>query len=77
MVKISRYILILTAVVGLSVVLPQFYRMAFEKPSRSPLIQYSCIDHNFMIFRPDADEKWTNAEGTILTRQGVRMGVAI
>ncbi|WP_319481118.1 DUF4857 domain-containing protein [uncultured Draconibacterium sp.] len=43
--------------------------MAFEKPSRSPLIQYSCIDHNFMIFRPDADEKWTNAEGTILTRE--------
>ncbi len=69
MVKISRYILVLTAVVGLSVVLPQFYRMAFEKPGRNPLIQYSCIDHDFIILRPDADDKWTNREGTKLTRE--------
>ncbi len=69
MVKISRYILVFTAIIGLSVVLPQFYRMAFEKPTKTPLIQYSCIDHDFMIFRPDADNKWTNREGTKLTRE--------
>lgn len=66
MVKISRYILVFVAIVGLSIVLPQFYRMAFEKPTRTPFIQYSCIDHDFMIFRPDADEKWTNSAGTKL-----------
>ncbi|WP_319502354.1 DUF4857 domain-containing protein [uncultured Draconibacterium sp.] len=73
MVKISRYILVFMAILGLSVVLPQFYRMAFEKPSKSPLIQYSCIDHDFMIYRPDADDKWTNREGTKLTREAYEM----
>ena len=69
MVKISRYILVFVAIIGLSVVLPQFYRMAFEKPTRVPFIQYSCIDHDFMIFRPDAEAKWTNRKGKKLTRE--------
>ena len=69
MVKFSRYILVFVAIIGLSIVLPQFYQMAFEKPTRNPLIQYSCIDHDFIIFRPDAEDKWTNREGTKLTRE--------
>ena len=69
MVKISRYILVFVAIIGLSIVLPQFYRMAFEKPSSPPFILYSCIDHDFMIYRSKADEKWTNSKGTKLTRE--------
>nr|WP_321356480.1 DUF4857 domain-containing protein [uncultured Draconibacterium sp.] len=69
MVKFSRYILIFVAIIGLLILLPQFYRVAFEKPTRAPFIQYSCIDHDFMIFRSDADVKWTNSKGTKLTRE--------
>ncbi|QIA07948.1 DUF4857 domain-containing protein [Draconibacterium halophilum] len=42
--------------------------MAFEKPVRPPFIQYSCIDHDFMIFRSGEESKWSNSEGKVLSR---------
>ena len=68
MVKISRYILVLTAIVGFSMVLPQLYRMAFSKPYRMPFIMYSCTENEFMIRRSNKGVTWENEKGNSYSR---------
>jgi hypothetical protein len=51
MVRISRYILILTAVIAAATALPNLYWTIIEKPVKAPMIRYSCTDKTFMIFR--------------------------
>lgn len=55
MVKISRYILVIIAVVGFAITLPKLYWMAFSTPNRAPFIMYSCIENDFMIQRSVED----------------------
>ena len=69
MVKFSRYILVIIAVIGFAIVLPKFYWMAFEKPIRAPFIQYSCVDNDFMIIRSNDGVKRTNSKGDFFTRE--------
>ena len=69
MVKFSRYILVIIAVIAFAIVLPKFYWMAFEKPIRAPYIRYSCIDNDFMIIRSNDGVKYTNSKGEIFTRE--------
>lgn len=63
----SRYILVFATIVVLSVVAPKLYRMAFEKPVKKPFIQYSCIRHDFMIYRSN-EKTWTDTRGNQYTR---------
>lgn len=49
MKNISRYILVIIAIISLFVALPGLYWLAFEKPSRAPFVMYSCIENDFMI----------------------------
>lgn len=69
MVKFSRYILVIIGIIGFAIVLPKFYWMAFAKPIRAPFIQYSCIDHDFMILRSNDGVKRTNSQGKEFTRE--------
>jgi hypothetical protein len=55
MVKISRYILVVIAIVGFSIGIPKLYWMAFSKPIRVPFVMYSCIENDFMIQRSGED----------------------
>ena len=50
MEKLSRYILVLVAILVASIVLPELYWMAFDKPIRTPFVMYSCTDNDFMIY---------------------------
>ncbi|HUW92032.1 MAG TPA: DUF4857 domain-containing protein [Bacteroidales bacterium] len=64
MIKISRYILVLTGILVASVALPSLYWTIFEKVPRSPQIFYSCVTDDFVI----ADgSKRKNPEGRIFT----------
>ncbi len=73
MVKLSRYFLVVIAVIGFAIVIPKFYWMAFEKPIRSPFIMWSCIDNDFMITRSGDGLKRTSRNlekiGETLTRE--------
>jgi hypothetical protein len=69
MVKISRYILVLVAIIGFAIVLPRFYWMAFAKPIRAPYIQYSAVDDDFMIIRSNDGTIRTNRKGKVLSRE--------
>lgn len=48
MKNISRYILVIIAILALVVALPELYWLAFEKPNRAPFVMYSCVDNDFM-----------------------------
>ena len=69
MVKLSRYFLVLIAVVGFAIVLPKLYWMAFAKPIRAPYVMYSCIDNDFVIMRSGNGVKRTNIKGEEFTRE--------
>ena len=69
MVKLSRYFLVIIAIIGFTIVIPKSYWMAFEKPIRSPFVIYSCIDNDFMITRSGNGIKRTNAKGESFTRE--------
>lgn len=69
MVKISRYFLVIIAIIAFGVVLPKLYWVAFAKPIRVPLINYSCTDNNFILFHPGAAVKRCNSDGEELTRE--------
>ena len=60
MVKLSRYILVIIAVIGFAIVIPKFYWMTFAKPIRSPFVMWSCIDNDFMITRSGGGIKRTS-----------------
>lgn len=49
MIKFSRYLLVATAILVGSIVLPALYWTIFEKVPRSPSLFYSCITDDFII----------------------------
>ncbi|NOR74054.1 MAG: DUF4857 domain-containing protein [Draconibacterium sp.] len=73
MVKLSRYFLVVIAVIVFAIVIPKFYWMAFEKPIRVPFVIWSCIDNDFMITRTGDGLKRTSRNlektGETLTRE--------
>lgn len=68
MVKFSRYILVLIAILSLSMALPRLYWMMFEKPIKAPSIFYSCIDNEFLMIRPAQNSIKTNEKGDEISR---------
>lgn len=68
MEKISRYLLVIVAILTLAVILPKLYWMAFEKPVKRPFILYSCINNDFMIHRI-SEKTWEDAKGQQYTRE--------
>lgn len=68
MERLSRYILVLVAIVVASIVLPKLYWMTFEKPVRAPFVLYSCTDHTFMIMRTGVENAWEDSRGNQYTR---------
>ena len=69
MVKLSRYFLVIIAIIGFGIALPKLYWVAFSQPIRAPFIQYSCVDHDFMLLRSQDGVLRTNSEGTTFTRE--------
>lgn len=49
MERISRYFLVLVAIMTCAIVLPKVYWMAFDKPISTPFVLYSCTDNDFMV----------------------------
>jgi hypothetical protein len=69
MVKLSRYFLVIIAIIGFGIALPKLYWVAFAQPIRAPFIQYSCTDHDFMLLRSEDGVVRTNPEGATFTRE--------
>lgn len=69
MVRLSRYILVLVAVMAAAATLPQLYWMVFEKPVRAPFIMYSCVDEDFMIQRSGEPMVREDTRGNQYTRE--------
>ncbi|MCY1719161.1 DUF4857 domain-containing protein [Prolixibacteraceae bacterium Z1-6] len=69
MVKLSRYFLVIIAIIGFGIALPKLYWVAFAQPIRAPFIQYSCIDHDFMLLRSGDEVTRTNSKGDTFTRE--------
>lgn len=67
MTKISRYILVLIAVMVSSIVLPELYWMAVEKPDRIPYIHYSCMIDDFT-FKDMTNEHYSDSKGNSYTQ---------
>jgi hypothetical protein len=67
MEKLSRYTLVFISIFVLSIVVPQLYWTAFEVPVKIPFIQYSCVNHDFLIYRP-GEKKWQDTKGHEYTR---------
>lgn len=68
MEKLSRYLLVFMAILTLSVALPEFYWMAFEKPIRKPFVLYSCVNDDFMIHRI-SEKTWEDTKGNQYSRE--------
>jgi Domain of unknown function (DUF4857) len=70
MVRISRYILVLTAIIGSAIALPNLYWTIMEKPVNGPFVTFSCIDKTFMIqhFSPSGVVR-EDTKGNKLTRE--------
>lgn len=60
--------MVFVAVLTLAIFLPWLYWTAFEKPVRKPFVQYSCINHQFMIQRI-GEKKWEDASGKQYSRE--------
>lgn len=70
MERISRYMLVLVAVITCAIILPKVYWMAFDKPINAPLVVYSCLNDDFMILHADAGTvKYTDTKGNDYTRE--------
>lgn len=69
MVKLSRYFMVVIAITGFAIVLPELYWMAFAKPVRAPFVQYSCIENDFLIQRTDSGITRTDTRGNSYTRE--------
>ena len=69
MVRLSRYILVLVAVMAAATALPQLYWMIFGKPVRTPFIMYSCVDDLFMIQRTGETMVREDTRGNQYTRE--------
>ncbi|MFV0593302.1 MAG: DUF4857 domain-containing protein [Draconibacterium sp.] len=69
MVKISRYLLVVIAITGFAIALPKLYWMMFARPIKAPFVQYSAVDHDFIILRSDNGVVRTNTSGKVFTRE--------
>ena len=69
MVKLSRYFLVVVAIVAFAIVIPKLYWMAFAKPISVPFVMYSCIDDDFMIQRSDNGVTRMDRKGNSFTRE--------
>ena len=70
MERLSRYILVLIAIITCSVMLPQLYWMAFDKPIKAPLVMYSCTDDDFLIFQNENEKvERIDTHGNSYTRE--------
>ncbi len=69
MVKLSRYFLVIIAIIGFAIALPKLYWVAFAQPIRAPFIQYSCIDNDFVLIRSEDEVVRTNSKGETFTRE--------
>jgi len=69
MVRISRYILVLTAVIGSAIALPNLYWTIMEKPVIAPFVMYSCIDNTYMINRSTPTPTRHDTKGNKYTRE--------
>lgn len=69
MVRISRYILVLMAMIGCAVALPKLYWTIMEKPLKSPQVMYSCTDKTFMILRTSPDFSREDSKGNKFSRE--------
>ena len=69
MVKLSRYFLVLVAIVAFAIVIPKLYWMAFAKPISTPFVMYSCIDNDFMIQRNNNGLTRMDRKGNTYTRE--------
>lgn len=70
MERISRYILVLVAILTCSIILPKVYWMAFDKPINSPFAMYSCIDNDFMIVQHvNGETERVDTRGNKYTRE--------
>jgi hypothetical protein len=69
MVRISRYILILTGVIVISIAFPMLYWMIFEKVPVSPNVFYSCILNDFLVNGSEkaGPGKYVDSKGKIYT----------
>jgi len=61
--------LVFVAIIGFAIVLPKLYWIAFAQPIKKPFIQYSAVDHDFMIMRTGEDKGFTNTKGETFTRE--------
>ncbi len=68
MTKLSRYILVIITVLTASVILPELFWTAFDKPVKVPFVQYSCIIDDFTIFNSEEDTR-TDTKGNSYTRK--------
>jgi hypothetical protein len=68
MERISRYFLVLAAILGFAIILPKLYWMAFSKPVHAPFLMYSCIEDDFMIRRNINGNTWWDSKGNKYTR---------
>ncbi len=67
MEKISRYSLVFITVIVLSIGLPKLFWIFFEKPVKKPFIQYSCVNHDFLIYRSN-EKIWEDTKGNQYSR---------
>lgn len=72
MTKLSRYILVIVAILTASIVLPALYWMAFENPIKVPFVHYSCMIDDFTIFNAEKDAR-TDKKGNTYTRAEYEM----
>ena len=69
MVKLSRYFLVLVAIIVFCYSNPKLYWMAFAEPIRVPFVMYSCIENDFLIQYSDNEIKWKDTKGNQYTRE--------
>lgn len=68
-VRISRYTLILVAVVVMAIYLPDFYWLFFDVKTPSPYVSFSPVDSMFIMYRrEDNDLVFRDEEGNTYTR---------
>jgi len=70
MERISRYILVLVAIITCAIIIPKVYWMAFDKPISTPFVMYSCTDDDFMIIQSENGEmQRVDTRGNKYTRE--------
>jgi len=68
-VKLSRLLILLVVILVASVTLPHYYRLSFGERVFSPLINYSPVIKDFLVFEKRKSKyKWVDAKGTEYSR---------